>query len=1012
MWTPYHYISKKYSNVILLSLAGFVVTCVIAYIVVYNHKVFQEEVTDKTYKQLSAISKLQAKSFEDMFTLILNNLEIVAVYQTLYLNNRDARGDRNTPLSYTYEKVKNIVSSMYRIDRRGIVRERQPFLQNRVGANFSEKPGVKYVLKEKKPYISKIFLANSGKKAISVCVPVFAFGGSEGDLVGVLRALLYVDKLVERLGSIRVGENGHAWMENTTSKEILGSMNKEFTGKIHHAVYDESQWLIARTPMELLGRSWSMGVAIPYSELVATINASALRSLVTVVFALLLFGGAGVYFVVSGRKTARLQAKADVAEVLKASERQFRALIENAADIIVIVDKADTFTYASPSVGLLGYKVEEVQGRSLAEFIHPRDLLEVTAFLRESRDRPGTPVLMRDFRTHRKDGSEVVMEGQLNCLEDVEGIEGVVFNGRDITVRKQAEEAFRQSEERHRIVLEFSPDPIAVYDMEGQVTYLNSAFTHVFGWTLEDRRGRGMDFVPEECRPQVMDMLVRTKNGEVFSGIETRRLTKSGHTVDVSVSGASFFDKEGRHLGNIATFQDITVRRRSEEEIRYLAYHDGLTGLPNRKSFYEHLEGKLAGGRRSGESTWALLFLDLDKFKYVNDNLGHDAGDELLKVIADRLQGCLRKSDSLFRLGGDEFTITLNDLSEGIDVARVADKIRHEVTQPCVLKGVKVSVDVSVGISVYPEDGDGFEIMVKNADMAMYAAKESGEGYHFFTGKMNARAMERMQMERSLRQAVEAEQLRLLYQPIVDVGGRTLGVEALLRWEHPEMGLVRPAQFIPVAEEIGTIVPMGKWVLDQASRQAKAWHDKGLSWLYLSVNVSARQFREPDFVEMVEQALEESGFAPGSLKLELTESGVMEDPEEAVVKMKMLRAKGVLFAIDDFGTGYSSLNYLKRFPLDALKIDRSFVADALTNRDDREIIRTIIAMARSLGMETVAEGIETKEQQGLLSRLGCDSMQGYYFGRPMPGKELEQLVSEAHVASAQVERISEHTPSD
>jgi diguanylate cyclase (GGDEF)-like protein/PAS domain S-box-containing protein len=996
----------------LLSLAGFVVACAIAYTAVYNHQVFQEEVTSKTYQQLSTISKLQAKSFEDMFTRIVNDLGVVAVYQNLYSRKKDIEGHRNTPLSHTYDKVKNIVSSMYRIDRRGVVRERQPFLEDRIGENFSEKPGVKYVLNEKKPYISKVFITNSGKKAISVCVPVFAFGGTKGDLVGVLRALLYVDMLVDRLESIQVGEGGHAWIENSASGEILGSPNKEHTGKMHHAVYDENQWLIARTPMDLLGRSWSLGVAIPYSEMAATIRANALRSLVPGLFAFLLFGGAGAYLVVSGRKTAQLQAKAEVAEALEASERQFRTLIENAADIITIVDETDTFTYGSPSLRRLGFEVGEVVGRTPADFILPEDLTGVMASLQESRDNPGALVEMPDFRVHRKDGSVAILEGQLIGLVDVEGIEGVVFSGRDITERKQAEEALRQSEERHRIVLEFSPDPIAVYDMEGQVTYLNSAFTNVFGWTLEDRRERGMDFVPEECRPQVLEMLTRIKNGEVLSGIETRRFTKSGHTVDVSVSGASFFDTEGRHLGNIATFQDITVRRRSEEEIRYLAYHDGLTGLPNRKSFYEHLEGKLAGGRRSGESTWALLFLDLDKFKYVNDNLGHDAGDELLKIIAGRLQGSLRKSDSLFRLGGDEFTITLNDLSEGIDVARVAEKIRHEVTKPCILKGVNVSVDVSVGISVYPEDGDGVEIMVKNADMAMYAAKESGEGYHFFTGKMNTRAMERMQMERSLRQAVEAEQLRLLYQPIVDVGGRILGVEALLRWEHPEMGLVRPAQFIPIAEEIGTIVPMGKWVLAEASRQAKAWHDKGLSWLYLSVNVSARQFREPDFVEMVELALEESGLAPGQLKLELTESGVMENPEEAIAKMKMLRAKGVLFAIDDFGTGYSSLNYLKRFPLDALKIDRSFVADALTNRDDREIIRTIIAMARSLGMETVAEGIETKAQQELLSRLGCDSMQGYYFGRPMPGKELEQRVSEANVASAQVEELSEQASSE
>ena len=424
-----------------------------------------------------------------------------------------------------------------------------------------------------------------------------------------------------------------------------------------------------------------------------------------------------------------------------------------------------------------------------------------------------------------------------------------------------------------------------------------------------------------------------------------------------------------------------------------------LTGLPNRKAFYERLEENLNQERykRCGERRttgtlrkWALLFLDLDRFKYVNDTLGHDVGDELLKSVASRLRSCLRKNDRIFRLGGDEFTVLVNELPNSIEVVKVVNKILKAIAQPFHILTHELYVTVSIGISLYPDDGEKVEVLVKNADMAMYAAKEEGEAYHFFTEEMNRKGQERMQLESGLRQAILRDQFILYYQPLVENAKGIVGMEALIRWQHPEWGMIPPDQFIPLAEETKAIILIGEWVLHTACRQLKTWHDSGYEKLYMSVNVSTRQFRDPNFLHLVEQVLESSSIDPDRLKLEITESSIMDNPEEAILKMNALRAKGVHFSIDDFGTGYSSLSQLKHFPIDSLKIDRSFVSDSIKNRDDQEIIKAILSMAHNLHIETIAEGVETEEQRDFLSREGCQMMQGYYFSRPLAVLEFEE----------------------
>ncbi|MCP4401012.1 MAG: EAL domain-containing protein [bacterium] len=671
---------------------------------------------------------------------------------------------------------------------------------------------------------------------------------------------------------------------------------------------------------------------------------------------------------------------------------------------VVISDLDGCIRYINTAgAELHAFQKEELLGQDVSIFTPPKrnkplSIAEVTSW----------KGLTRESTHLRKDGttfpvwlmSEIVMDSQGESY-------ALVTSCEDITDRKHAEEALRKSEERYRIVLESAPDPVVVYDLEDAVIYLNPAFTRVFGWTLEEKFGSELQFVPAESRRETRVFFERIDRGEVISGFESIRSTKEGKQLDVNLSGAGFFDAGGRSQGSIVTLQDISMRKQHERDIKYLAYHDTLTGLQNRKSFYMHLEDELVRSyrrnhdeRRLRGMKWALLFLDLDNFKQINDSLGHKIGDRLLKSVAFRIDRCLRKSDQIFRFGGDEFTVILNNITTDTDVAKVAYKIRQQVSEVYKVDGHELHVTVSVGISIYPDDGEQVETLVKNADLALSSAKDSQEGYRFFTEEMNRAALERMNLENSLHHALQEKQFHVYYQPLVDSRSRLVGMEALLRWQHPERGLISPAKFIPIAEKTGHIVPIGAWVLAEACRQVMKWHEMGYPELSVAVNLSPRQFKEDGLIEMVSRTLDKSGFPSKSLKLEVTESGIMENPEEAIEKMKVLREIGVRFSLDDFGTGYSSLSYLKRFPINTLKIDRSFVIDCTHDKGDQEIIKTIIAMARNLGMETVAEGVETREQQDFLTGHGAQVLQGYYYGKPMPEQSFEDLLEKGKLRTA------------
>jgi diguanylate cyclase (GGDEF)-like protein/PAS domain S-box-containing protein len=563
--------------------------------------------------------------------------------------------------------------------------------------------------------------------------------------------------------------------------------------------------------------------------------------------------------------------------------------------------------------------------------------------------------------------------------------------------RHRAEQALRESEARYRTLTEWSPEAVAVH-RAGRLLYVNPAALKLFGARSADEMvGRPIfDFIHPDYHRMVRERIRRSAEHQgAAPPAEEVFMKLDGTPVPVEVQGREII-YDGAPAAH-AIIHDISGRKQAEEEIRRLAFYDPLSGLPNRQLLLDRLRHALASSARSGRQ-FALLFIDLDNFKTLNDNLGHGIGDLLLKHTAVRLTACVREVDTVARLGGDEFVVLLEDLSERSEEAAaqaeaVARKILERLAEPCRLDGHDHRATASIGITLCAESRETTEELLKRADMAMYQAKAAGHNtLRFFDPQMQAAVSKRAATESDLREALLRRQFELHYQAQVDADGRLTGVEALLRWRHPGRGMVAPLEFIPLAEETGLILPIGDWVLQAACAQLAGWAAQpGLAHLTIAVNVSARQIQQADFAERVMAALEQTGADPSRLELELTESLLVQNAEDAIAKMARLKARGVRFSLDDFGTGYSSLAYLKRLPLDQLKIDRGFVRDILTDPNDAAIARTVVVLAESLGLEVIAEGVETEEQRDFLARGGCRHYQGYLFARPLPPAEFEEL---------------------
>ena len=537
------------------------------------------------------------------------------------------------------------------------------------------------------------------------------------------------------------------------------------------------------------------------------------------------------------------------------------------------------------------------------------------------------------------------------------------------------------SETRLRTIIENNADSIIIVDRPGIVRFVNPAAETLFNRKANEFLGEMFGFPVVASETTELDII--RPGGE--KAVAEMRVVES------------VWEGEPAYL---ASLRDITERMQMIAQLekarrleRHLAYHDALTGLPNRILFHDRLQQAVAQARRSGSQV-GLLFMDLDGFKRINDTLGHNIGDLLLQAVVERLQATVRATDTVARLGGDEFTVVLNELRNQGDDTLVARKILRSMSEPFMIEGQELYVTASIGISVYPNDGECIEKLIKKADIAMYRAKADGKNnYQTFNRSMNVGFAEVLNMEISLRRAIENGELVPHFQPQVDLTtGAITGVEALVRWQHPELGLIPPAKFLPVAEETGLIVPMDDWMMQAACQQVKTWKELGLANLRVAVNLSARQFRQKDLAHTVFGILEASTLSPENLCLEITETNVMQDVENTIELLKHLKGMGVQLSIDDFGTGYSSLSYLKRFPIDMLKVDRGFVMGIPDDRDDSAITTAIIAMAHSMELKVVAEGLETADQLDFLQRLHCDEMQGFYFSRPLDKENLTELL--------------------
>ena len=710
----------------------------------------------------------------------------------------------------------------------------------------------------------------------------------------------------------------------------------------------------------------------------------------------------GVPLLLNGEVQGAYLIYEDVSDQISAAKRlQLQATaLEAVANAIVITDQKGTILWTNPAFGdLTGYTSEEARGRNPRLLRSGKQSKEYYANLWQTIS--AGKVWHGELTNRRKDGSFYTEEQTITPVcSDGGDITHFVAVKQDITERRRAAQELRDREDRLRLILESTAEAIYGIDLEGLCTFCNPACLRLLGYQRSDEllgknmhdlihhsRSNGTRLPAEECR--------------IFRAYKTGQGTHVDDEVLWKAEGTSFPaeywsypQRKGEDVvGAVVAFIDITERKAAEEQIRSLAYYDALTGLPNRILLQDRLAQALARASRHQDKV-ALLFLDLDRFKVINDSLGHSIGDLLLKEVAERLKRQTREQDTVSRLGGDEFVVVLSGEKQIADPAVTAERIRNAMTSEFLIQGHSLNVSCSLGISIFPDDGRDGEILIKHADAAMYCAKENGRNnFQFFTQNMNANIVQRLTLENSMRLALQRKEFFLMYQPQLDITtGEISGVEALIRWQHPKLGLVAPNEFIPIAENSGLIIPIGEWVLHTACDQARKWQEEGLPAVPVAVNVSAMQFRHQGFLEFFSRVLHGTGLPAQYVELELTESLILSNADVMLSRLKELKEMGVRLAIDDFGTGYSSFSYLRHFRVHKLKIDRSFVKDVCSDSDDAAITAAIISVAKSLNLRVIAEGVESEEQVAFLRAHHCDEIQGYYFSKPLLPNEFAQKV--------------------
>jgi len=692
-------------------------------------------------------------------------------------------------------------------------------------------------------------------------------------------------------------------------------------------------------------------------------------------------------------------------EALRESEARFRAMSDAAPLGIFVSDAQGGCVYTNAAYhGISGLSLEETLGTAWSMAVHPDDRQRIVVGWRDA-VRNQEP-FQAEVRFLRRDGKIVWTRLNAAAMRDGWTLRGRIQIVEDISERKLAEAALKEMQdalfdekERAQVTLNSIGDAVLTTNLQANVTYLNLVAETMTGWSMEKALGRPLTevfrVIDEKTRCVVANPAHRAIAEDRVVGLaaDSVLIRPDGSEAAIEDSSAPIHNRDGQVSGAVIVFHDVSASRAMAQKMSHLAQHDFLTGLPNRVLLTERLTRAIGQALRHHKQL-ALLFLDLDYFKNINDSLGHVIGDQLLQSVARRLVAGVRDTDTVCRQGGDEFVILLAEIERPQDAAQVAEKLLNSLVAPHLIDGHELHVTLSIGISIYPHDGINADTAMQNADTAMYYAKANGRNnFQFFTGDMNTRAVQRLLIENSLRRALKMGEFQLHYQPKMDISsGQMRGAEALLRWLDPDLGMVYPNRFVPIAEECGLIVPIGRWVLREACRQVRAWLDAGLPAVPVSVNISAVEFRHPNFLAGVAEILRETRLPPGYLEMELTESILMHEAESSVTVLESLKAMGLKLAIDDFGTGYSNLSYLNRFPIDTLKIDQSFIRDVATNSDNATIVSAVISMGQKLKQQVIAEGIETHEQLNFLRTEQCDGGQGFLFSTPISAAQFEALL--------------------
>ncbi|MCX5832043.1 MAG: EAL domain-containing protein [Deltaproteobacteria bacterium] len=702
-------------------------------------------------------------------------------------------------------------------------------------------------------------------------------------------------------------------------------------------------------------------------------------------------------------------------EALRDSEEKYRTVADFTYDWEYWLATDGKYVYISPACERIsGYRAEEFyQDPNLLEKItHPDDKHRVAVHIHDMLQGKSDACEL-DFRIITRDGQECWIG---HVCQDVYSHTGEYLgrrgSNRDNTARKQAEEELRLSEERFRRIFDEGHFGMMLANPDYTIVMANKAFCGLLGYSEQELAGQSIaDITCEEDREKNREF-----SGKLFAGsipvlhLEKRYIKKDGGIVWANITTSAIHGKEGNVLYSLVIIEDLTDSKKAAEKIHLLHYYDSLTGLPNR-TFHKELMKRAIEHAQRHKEIFALIYIGLDNFQRINDTLGYSIGDLLLKAVADRLAKSLRKSDYVARsneggtvnvvsrVGGDEFIVLAHDLTQPQDAAITSRRLLEEISAPYDLNGYEVFMTASIGIALYPDDGTDVDDLLENAEEAMRHTKNEGKNnYHFYSSSMHSSVLELLTLESDLHKALERDELVLYYQPKVDAVTRMVkGMEALIRWQHPDRGLIPPLQFIPLAETSGLIIPIGEFVIRTVCRQIKTWQEAGYKQMSIAFNVSGRQFDQQNLIEIVKEALQDTMIPPQCLELEITESTIMRNPEKAIQILMEIKAMGIGITIDDFGTGYSSLSYLKRLPLDFLKIDQSFVKGLASDPRDQAIIRAIIAMAHSLNLKTIAEGVETEEQLSFLQEHGCDEIQGYLFSRPLPAEEIPGILAKGYL---------------